>query len=246
MEKKSQSKEDPVSNFILFYSCKMWWDEICRWAASRGTRREKKSLGGIIQKPGRRHNRQQLPPQSDYITRPTPSPIIAYNRERKKEEKKKMNSLRAVSRVALRAKPTRSLFAATRTYADAAGPADKIRLSLALPHQVRGHSTVGIVLWMRGDIPGGRAIADVEGAAGRLSTKLRMCTFCGPSSSSSPHFVSKWRGVYKTTNERGRFGTTHPPPSPSPQRKQCGQDKRMDGSEKLTGSDTQHPGQHSR
>ncbi|KAL0633336.1 delta subunit of the central stalk of mitochondrial F1F0 ATP synthase, atp16 [Maublancomyces gigas] len=46
-----------------------------------------------------------------------------------------MNSLRTVSRVALRARPTRSLFAATRTYADAAGPGDKIRLSLTLPHQ---------------------------------------------------------------------------------------------------------------
>lgn len=53
-----------------------------------------------------------------------------------------MNCLRTVSRAALRAKPTRSLFAATRTYADAAGSADKIRLSLTLPHQVRGHSTV--------------------------------------------------------------------------------------------------------
>lgn len=190
----------------------MWWDEICRWGKSGNKKRKKITWRNNPEARPAAQSPTTPPPQSDYITRPTTSPIIAYNRERKKEEKKKMNSLRAVSRVALRAKPTRSLFAATRTYADAAGPADKIRLSLALPHQVRGHSTVGIVLWMRGDIPGGRAIADVEGAAGRLSTKLRMCTFCGPSSSSSPHFVSKWRGVYKTTNERGRFGTTHPPP----------------------------------
>ncbi|KAH0610831.1 uncharacterized protein H6S33_011258 [Morchella sextelata] len=43
-----------------------------------------------------------------------------------------MNTFRAVSRLAIRARPTRSF---VRTYADAAGPADKIRLSLTLPHQ---------------------------------------------------------------------------------------------------------------
>ncbi|KAH8147269.1 uncharacterized protein LAJ45_08747 [Morchella importuna] len=43
-----------------------------------------------------------------------------------------MNTLRAVSRLAIRARPARSF---VRTYADAAGPADKIRLSLTLPHQ---------------------------------------------------------------------------------------------------------------
>ncbi|KAI5793134.1 F1 complex, delta/epsilon subunit of ATPase [Geopyxis carbonaria] len=43
-----------------------------------------------------------------------------------------MNALRA-ARFALRAKPINSV--ARRTYADAAGPADKIRLSLTVPHQ---------------------------------------------------------------------------------------------------------------
>ncbi|KAF8422437.1 F1 complex, delta/epsilon subunit of ATPase [Tirmania nivea] len=44
-----------------------------------------------------------------------------------------MNALRIASRLALQARApvTRSV----RTYADAAGPADKIRLSLTLPHQ---------------------------------------------------------------------------------------------------------------
>ncbi|TGZ81914.1 ATP synthase delta chain [Ascodesmis nigricans] len=44
-----------------------------------------------------------------------------------------MNTFR-VARSALRAKPMGSLLA-RRTYADAAGPADKIRLSLTMPHQ---------------------------------------------------------------------------------------------------------------
>lgn len=96
--------------------------------------REKKSLGGIIQKPGTIANTP--PNQTTSLAHPSPSsaPLTLPHI--------KMNSLRTFSRVALRAKPTRSLFAATRTYADAAGPADKIRLSLALPHQVRGHSIV--------------------------------------------------------------------------------------------------------
>lgn len=45
-----------------------------------------------------------------------------------------MNSLR-VARTLLRAKPTTSIVA-RRTYAEAAGPSDKIRLSLTMPHQV--------------------------------------------------------------------------------------------------------------
>ncbi|KAA8910090.1 F1 complex, delta/epsilon subunit of ATPase [Sphaerosporella brunnea] len=44
-----------------------------------------------------------------------------------------MNTFRA-ARFALRAKPTAS-FLGRRTYADAAGPSDKIRLSLTMPHQ---------------------------------------------------------------------------------------------------------------
>jgi len=44
-----------------------------------------------------------------------------------------MNALRHASRVALCSRAP--IFRSTRTYADAAGPADKIRLSLTLPHQ---------------------------------------------------------------------------------------------------------------
>ncbi|PUU82010.1 F1 complex, delta/epsilon subunit of ATPase [Tuber borchii] len=46
-----------------------------------------------------------------------------------------MNSFRTASRIALRANPARTLLAPRRNYAEAAGPADKIRLSLTLPHQ---------------------------------------------------------------------------------------------------------------
>lgn len=189
----------------------------------RRNKRKKYSLGGIIQKPGTNHKSHQHPHTNrpDY-TPPPPhsSPTIAYE-----ERRKKMNSLRAVSRAALRAKPIRSLFVATRTYADAAGPADKIRLSLALPHQVRGHSVVE--LEMMGFLR--RAIADMEGR-GRLSTKLRMCTFRGPSSSSSscsPHFISKRWGVYKTT-KRGKHKKEHLPPRKKADRIQT---RRTDGSE---------------
>lgn len=106
-----------------------------------------------------------------------------------------MNSLRTVSRVALRAKPTRSLFAATRTYADAAGPGDKIRLSLTLPHQVRGHSIVELEGGGRDcEIPG-RAIADVDGVVDYLQS-FGCVRFATPPPN-SPHFVSKrWGGVY--------------------------------------------------
>lgn len=152
-----------------------------------GDQEEKKSLGGIIQKSPAGTIASTPPPQSDYINSPTlpPDPLHTKARERRKN---KMNSLRAVSRVALRAKPTRSLFAATRTYADAAGPADKIRLSLALPHQVRGHSTVGIVLWRYSaeeQLLMWRAPVDYLQSFGCVR-------FAAPSSSSSPHFVSRW------------------------------------------------------
>jgi len=46
-----------------------------------------------------------------------------------------MNTFRA-ARFALRARPLTQNFVARRTYAEAAGPADKIRLSLSVPHQV--------------------------------------------------------------------------------------------------------------
>lgn len=90
---------------------------------------EEKFLGRIIQKPGTialtRNNLSQLHYSNLPTTPPPPStPLL---------RPYKMNTLRAVSRLAIRARPARSF---VRTYADAAGPADKIRLSLTLPHQV--------------------------------------------------------------------------------------------------------------
>lgn len=88
---------------------------------------EEKFLGRIIQKPGTialtRNNLSQLH-YSNLPTTPPSTPLL---------RSYKMNTFRAVSRLAIRARPTRSF---VRTYADAAGPADKIRLSLTLPHQV--------------------------------------------------------------------------------------------------------------
>lgn len=147
---------------IIPARCSGQWDEM--GLLGKGTKRKKIAWQN---NPEAWHNRQHPPIRQHHSPHHTPPPLLTH------PDEEKMNSLRTVSRVALRAKPTRSLFAATRTYADAAGPGDKIRLSLTLPHQVRGHSIVELEGRWRGgggcEIPG-RAIADVDGVVDYLQS----------------------------------------------------------------------------
>jgi hypothetical protein len=107
-----------------------------------------------------------------------------------------MNAFRA-ARFALRAKPT--TFLGRRTYAEAAGPADKIRLSLSLPHQVGGPSSVHTGL-------SGLSADRCDSNCSRPFSRVTMCT---PPKSRSRGW-SSWRGADRSGADAASRSTSPP------------------------------------